>query len=264
MAAQAPEGFDVARLRSLIRDTYSAVAEDPDQEFHFNRGAEYAVEQLNYPQAELAQIPAATTARFAGVGNPFLAGPIHEGEVVLDHACGAGTDLLLAARKVGTRGHAIGVDMTASMRERSREGALSAGVGGRVDVLDGYLEELPVRSSSVDVVLSNGVINLSPDKERVFSEVVRVLKPGGRLYLADVVIERDLRLDVRAQPDLWAACIGGALPLSELFGLAQAAGLVECEVVQKHDAYADTLVSDRLSGSLWVQGVTFFARKPEK
>ena len=160
---------------------------------------------LRYDPDELATIPAECTASFAGVGNPHRIGPIEPGEIVLDIGCGAGMDLLLAARRASPSGHAIGVDMTPSMLELAKRGALKAGLWQSIEMRRGMAEELPVETESVDVIISNGVLNLSPDKDRAFREVYRVLRPGGRLYLADVVVQRELSLAARSDVDLWAA-----------------------------------------------------------
>jgi arsenite methyltransferase len=205
MAASCPTGFDVARLRKQVSQTYDRVAREPQGNFHFHRGPEYACHMLGYDPEELAMIPAESTASFAGVGNPHRIGPIEPGETVLDIGCGAGMDLLLAARRTGLAGKAIGVDMTPSMLELAKRGALKAGLWENVEVRRGLAEELPVASESVDVIISNGVLNLSPNKDRAFGEVYRVLRPGGRLYLADVVIQRELSLAARSDVDLWAA-----------------------------------------------------------
>jgi SAM-dependent methyltransferase len=156
MATTCPVGFNVAGLRAQIQATYDRVARDPGGDFHFHRGAGYAADYLRYDADELALLPDACTARFAGVGNPLRVGPIHPGETVLDHACGAGMDLLLAARRVGPGGRAIGVDMTAAMREVASGAAAEAGLGAIVTIHDGLYEELPMDDASVDVVISNG------------------------------------------------------------------------------------------------------------
>lgn len=205
MASTCPVGFDVDRLRELVRAEYDRVAREPGGTFHFHRGPEYACRMLGYNPKELAAIPAESTAAFAGVGNPHRIGPINPGETVLDIGCGAGMDLMLAARRTGPSGKAIGVDMTPSMLELAKRGTLKAGLWENVEVRRGTAEGLPVESESVDIVISNGVLNLSPDKDRAFREVYRVLRPQGRLYLADVVIQRELSLAARSDVDLWAA-----------------------------------------------------------
>ncbi|MEE9157766.1 MAG: methyltransferase domain-containing protein [Gammaproteobacteria bacterium] len=261
MAATCPIGFDVEELRAQVRATYDQVAREPNGEFHFHRGPDYATEYLLYDRAELASLPDECTARFAGVGNPHRIGSIERGETVLDHACGAGVDLLLAAQKVGSKGRAIGVDMTSAMRECATEFARQAGLADIVEVREGVFEDLPVEDESVDVVISNGVVNLAPDKNQVFQEIYRVLKPGGRLFLADVVVQRELTLEARSNPDLWAACIGGALPEPELLELTAAAGFLDGRIVERFDCFRNTSAEDKVSKDLHVAGVNFFAGK---
>lgn len=205
MALSCPIGLDVDKLRADVGAEYTRVAENPDGDFHFHRGLEYAVTMLGYNRDELQGLPPAAVDRFAGVGNPLRIGPVHPGETVLDIGSGAGTDLLLAARRVGSTGRAIGVDMTEAMRDAARSHAEQAGVGDVVEIRDGLSEALPVDDESVDVVISNGVLNLAADKMVAFGEVARVLKPGGRLYLADVTLARDLSEGARSDVDLWAA-----------------------------------------------------------
>jgi len=205
VAITCPVGFDVDKLRQLVRAEYDRVAREPRGDFHFHRGPQYASRMLGYESEELATIPEESTASFAGVGNPHRIGPIQSGETVLDIGCGAGMDLLLAARRTGTAGRAIGVDMTPAMIERAKRAAIKAGVWETVEIRRGMAEELPVENESVDVVISNGVLNLSSDKLSAFGEIYRVLTPGGRLYLADVVVQRELSLAARSDVDLWAA-----------------------------------------------------------
>jgi arsenite methyltransferase len=183
---------------------YSRVADDPSGDFHFHRGPAYASELLGYDAAQLSALPPESTASFAGVGNPLSVGDLAEGETVLDIGCGAGLDLMLAAKQVGASGRAIGVDMTADMVARTKAAATSIGLE-HVDVRQGDAEELPVESGSVDAVISNGVINLTTDKARAFGEIARVLKPGGRLLLADIVVAKELSEGVRNDIDLWAS-----------------------------------------------------------
>ncbi|MBU1193053.1 MAG: methyltransferase domain-containing protein [Gammaproteobacteria bacterium] len=261
MASTCPTGFDINHLRTQVLATYDRVACEPLGEFHFHRGADYAADYLGYDRGELAALPNVSTARFAGVGNPHRIGPIHPGETVLDHACGAGMDLLLAARRVGPGGRAIGVDMTPAMCLCAAAAARQAGLSDIVSIRNGYYEDLPVDTGSVDVVISNGVVNLAPDKARVFEEIYRVLKPGGRLYLADVVVQRELTLDARSNPDLWAACIGGALPEPELYDIASTAGFCEARVSDRYDCFRNTSVEGKVAADLRVSAINFFARK---
>jgi arsenite methyltransferase len=261
MAAVCPTGFNVDYLRATVRATYDRVARAPRGEFHFHRGADYARDFLQYDPADIAFLPEAATARFAGVGNPLLIGPVRTGERVLDHACGAGTDLLLAARRIGPTGRAIGIDMTEAMRDCARAAAELAGVADRVEIAPGYMESLPLRDESVDLVISNGVVNLAPDKPQVFREIARVLKPGGRLYLADVVVARELTLDARENPDLWAACIAGAMVEDELPETAAACGLGHGRIAGQFNCFQGTSAEAKVARDLNVHGVNFYARK---
>jgi arsenite methyltransferase len=205
MAAACPAGFDIARLRKQVSQTYDRVAREPNGNFHFHRGAQYACRMLRYDPTELAMIPEESSACFSGVGNPHRIGPIRPGETILDVGCGAGMDLLLAARRTGARSRAIGIDMTPAMIERAKCAALKTGIWENVEIRRGTAEELSVESGTIDVVISNGVLNLSSDKSRVLSEICRVLRPGGRFYLADVIVQRELSLAARSDVDLWAA-----------------------------------------------------------
>ncbi|MBI2835254.1 MAG: methyltransferase domain-containing protein [Acidobacteria bacterium] len=202
MTLSCPVDLDVARLRHEVRAMYARVATSPDGEFHFHRGPAYAARVLGYDAGELASLPDSVTASFAGVGNPHAIGPMPHGAAVLDIGCGAGTDLLLAAGKVAPGGRAIGVDMTDGMMQRARDGARQCGFD-HVEVRAGDATALPAEDGSIDVVISNGVINLVPDKAAVFDEIARVLKPGGRLQIADIVIGVDLPESAKRDIDLW-------------------------------------------------------------
>jgi arsenite methyltransferase len=202
VALACPVDLDTQLLRDEISNIYARVATHPEGNFHFHRGPAYAAEFLGYAAAELAQLPVEATASFAGIGNPHAIAPLTTGETVLDIGCGAGTDLLLAARRVGPQGRAIGVEMTEAMVKRARSAAHAARLTN-VEVLKGDATALPVPDASVDVVISNGVLNLVPEKEKAFSEIVRVLRPAGRLQLADIAVEAALGEDVRRNIDLW-------------------------------------------------------------
>ena len=202
MAIACPVDLDTQVLRSEVSKVYSRVANDPNGDFHFHRGPAYAAQFLGYDPVELAALPAECTASFAGIANPHAIAPILPGETVLDIGCGAGTDLLLAARKVGPGGRAIGVDITEAMRDRARVSAAAAGLTN-VEVHRADATALPLPDVSVDVVISNGVLNLVPEKEKAFIEIRRVLRPGGRLQLADIVLDAELGEDVRRNIDLW-------------------------------------------------------------
>ena len=202
MAVSCPMGFDVTTLRAEVQTMYSRVATSPDGEFHFHRGPHFAATVLGYDAAELAALPTEVTASFAGIGNPHAIGPIPAGATVIDIGCGAGTDLLLAARRVGATGLAIGVDMTEAMRRRATQGASVSGLDN-VDVRSGDATRLPVDDRSIDAVISNGVLNLVPEKVLAIAEIARVLKPGGRVQIADIIIGEVLPDSALRDIDLW-------------------------------------------------------------
>lgn len=201
MALSCPVDFDVSMLQTEIRNIYARVATEPDGDFHFHRGPVYAATMLGYEPDELAALPDEVISSFAGTGNPLDIRHIPEGSVVLDIGCGSGTDLLLAARRIG-QGRAIGVDMTEAMRQRAERGAAAASLTN-VQVLAGDAMHLPVPDRTVDVVISNGVLNLVPDKRRAALEIARVLKPGGCVQIADIVIREVLPESALRDIDLW-------------------------------------------------------------
>ena len=192
---------DVGLLRSEIEKTYTDVSTDQDEQFIFPTGRAWA-QELAYPEPELERVPDATVESFAGVANHWTLGRIEPGSVVVDLGCGAGTDLLIAAQMTGPTGRVIGVDMTSAMLERARESATEMGLGN-VELHEALIESLPLADASVDVVISNGVIDLVADKDAVLDEIDRVLRPGGRLQVADVVIHREVSEDARRRIDLW-------------------------------------------------------------
>ena len=202
MAVSCPIDLDVGSLRTEVQTMYSRVATSPEGEFHFHRGPRYAASVLGYDAAELAGLPPEVTSSFAGVGNPHAIAPLPAGATVVDIGCGAGTDLLLAARRVGAAGHAIGVDMTEAMRRRAAQGAAACGFD-HVEVRSGDATRLPVDAGSVDAVMSNGVLNLVPEKLAAVAEIARVLKPGGRVQIADIIIGEVLPDSALRDIDLW-------------------------------------------------------------
>lgn len=202
MAIACPVDLDTARLRQEIQSIYARVAADPSSDFHFHRGPQYAVEFLGYDADALAAFPAEATASFAGVANPHRIAAITPGATVVDIGCGAGMDLLLAATAVGPAGRAIGIDMTQKMIERARTAARAVGLA-QVDVRLGDALELPVEADTVDFVISNGVLNLTTDKQRAFEEVFRILKSGGQLLYGDIVVASELSEATRRDIDLW-------------------------------------------------------------
>ena len=259
MAITCPIGFDVARLRDQVLATYDRVAREPGGEFHFHRGAAYAVEFLRYDAAELALLPVESlralpesAIRCASARSRM------EKPCSTTHAAAAWT---CCSRRVGPEGRVIGVDMTPAMRDVATKAAAQAGFASIVDIRAGFFEELPVEDESVDVVISNGVVNLAPDKGQVFREIQRVLRPGGRLHLAHVVVQRELKQEVREDPDLWAACVAGALPESEVAELALATGFREPRIVERFDCFRDTSAEAKVARDLHIQAVNFSARK---
>jgi SAM-dependent methyltransferase len=192
---------DVERLRAEIKLKYRDVATEPVKGFHFHVGRPLAT-MLDYPMSVVDTLPDAVVESFAGVNNPFSMGELKPGEMVLDIGSGAGFDSILAAQMVGPEGQVIGVDMTAEMRAKATSNAALMGLRN-IEYKDGLAEHLPLTDASVDVVISNGVINLCPDKLAVFKEINRALRPGGRLQIADVVVQKPLPDDAVADIDLW-------------------------------------------------------------
>ena len=194
---------DVQTLRRAVQHKYTEVATSPERTFHFHHGRPLA-QLLGYPMDRVDAMPPGAVESFAGVGNPFSLGPIHAGETVLDVGSGSGFDCFVAGQAVGSAGKVIGVDMTEAMVQKARATARAMGLR-HVEFRQGFVEELPVADASVDVATSNGVINLCPDKYRVFAQVFRTLKPGGRLYLADVVVHKPVPDAAKSNVDIWTA-----------------------------------------------------------
>jgi arsenite methyltransferase len=199
---------DASELERKVKKMYSDVALNPKGDYHFEIGRGLA-EKLRYEKNDLDRIPAAAIDSFAGVGYYFDMAGIKEGEHVLDLGSGSGMDVFVAALKVGNTGHVSGVDMTDEQLKKS-EDLRKEKKFENVSFHKSYIEKLPFADASFDVVISNGVINLSPDKEKVFAEVTRVLKPKGRMVIADIVSEQQLPENITCDSTLWASCIGGA------------------------------------------------------
>lgn len=219
----APPAVDVEDLRSKVRDVYRQVAEAPDGEFHFEMGRELA-EKLGYVPEALDAVPTEAIASFAGVGHHFDLAALQAGERVLDAGSGSGMDTFLAAALVGPDGTVVGLDMTDEQLAKAE--ALTARHGvDNVRFERGFLEDVPFPDGAFDVVISNGVINLTADKGAVFRELARVLRPGGRLAISDIVCETALTEEIKCDTSLWAACIGGAAQRDAYRACMREAGL---------------------------------------
>ena len=201
MSAPSPLQLDREVLRRAIQEEYEIVAAEPSRGFHFHTGRPLAA-LLGYNEAWLAGVPEPTIASFAGTGNPFSMGVLTAGERVVDIGCGAGIDSLIASRMVGGAGQVIGIDMTPAMLEKARTSA-EAGGFDNVEFRQSYGESVPVPDGWADVVISNGVLNLMPDKRKALGEMARVLKPGGRLQIGDILVDKEVPQSAKEKIDLW-------------------------------------------------------------
>jgi arsenite methyltransferase len=251
---------DAEELRARIREMYREVAEQPDGTFHFQLGRPVGV-ALGYPAEWLDAVPAAALASFAGVGHMLDLARIQPGERVMDLGSGSGTDSFIAAHLTGSAGRVIGVDMTDAQLAKARRLRDEHHISQLVFV-KGLIEEPPVEAASIDVVISNGVINLAPDKDAVFRSAAAALRPGGRLAIADIVSERELIERTRRNVGLWAACIAGAVPEHDYVTAIEAAGL-QIELVRPNPDYK--FLSPRAQAAAdkyGVTSVTVLATKP--
>ena len=248
-------------LRTKVKEMYKKVAEEPDGEFHFEMGRTLA-EELGYPSKELDKIPSEAVESFAGVGFYFDLADIKEGESVLDLGSGSGTDLFFAAMKAGGKGKVIGMDMTDEQLKKA--GDLQARYGfDTVSFRKGYIEELPFDDESFDVVISNGVINLCADKEKVFKEIGRVLKPGGRMAISDIVTEKELTEGITCDATLWAACIGGAMQQDRYKEVIESGGLNIVKIRENGQYRFISESAQGAAGTFGVKSVTVLAEKME-
>lgn len=251
--------LDARDLEARVKDMYREVAEEPHKDFHFETGRALA-ERLGYPSDDLELTPAGAIDSFAGVGFYFDLAAIREGETVLDLGSGSGTDSFIAALHAGSTGRVIGVDMTEAQLDKARALARE-GEFARVEFRKGYIESPPVKTDTVDCVISNGVINLSADKPRVFAEAARALRPGGRLALADIVTAVQLPEGITCDAALWAACIGGAMQRDRYREAIEAAGF-DLLTVRENSGYR--FVSERAANATRKYGVasiSLLARK---
>ena len=250
---------DAAELEQKVKQMYSDVALNPKGEYHFEMGRGLA-EKLGYEKSDLNRIPAAAIDSFAGVGYYFDIANLKEGEQVLDLGSGSGMDVFVAALKVGSSGHVSGVDMTEEQLEKS-ERLRKENNFDNTSFHKSYIEKLPFADSSFDAIISNGVFNLSPNKEKVFAEAARVLKPKGRMVIADIVTEKQLPENVVCNSTLWAACIGGASQQDDYRNAIEQAGM-KVLYVKTNDAYGFISKSAKgASKDYGVKSVSLFAEK---
>lgn len=244
-----------------VRRMYTDVATKPHQGFHFPTGRQ-ACEFVGYPPEQLAQLPDSAIESFAGVGYPFAADVIRQGDTVLDIGSGSGTDTLIARILVGDSGRVIGLDMTPAMRQKLRETAALAGADN-VEVLAGNAENIPLPDTSVDVVTTNGVLNLIPDKTRAIREIGRVLRAGGWLQLADIVVDSLPSEACRSHPELWAECVVGATKVETYIEAFTDAGLVDIEVLHRLDYFAGSSSAEtrKVAGSFGAHAVVLRGRR---
>jgi SAM-dependent methyltransferase len=251
MSGSAIHRLDLVDLEARVKAMYGQVALEPHHEFHFEIGRALA-ERLGYPAEDLDAIPAPAVESFAGVGYYLDLAAIRPGETVVDLGSGSGTDSFLAAIATGPTGRVIGVDMTTAQLAKSRHLANTASVTN-VDFRDGRIERPPVEDASVDCIISNGVINLAPDKQGVFEAAATALRAGGRMAFADIVTAVRLPDGVTCDASLWAACIGGAAQRDDYLDTVRAAGF-DIDTIRENDKYR--FLSDRAVGATTTYGVT--------
>jgi arsenite methyltransferase len=250
---------DTQELDAKVKDMYRQVAEEPEGKYHFELGRPLA-ERLGYPAEVLDRMPASAIESFAGVGYFFDLADLADGESVVDLGSGSGTDVFFAAQRVGASGRVVGIDFTVEQLEKARRVGDEGGYS-QVELREGRIEDLPVEDASCDCVISNGVINLAPEKERVFGEAARVLKPGGRLAIADIVSEQQMKESIVCDADLWASCIGGATHVDAYREAIEGAGL-RIETIRDNQY---EFVSERAinaSAKYGVKSVSVLAVKP--
>lgn len=245
-----PEALNTIELEQKVKEMYQKVALDPHGEFHFEMGQSLA-ERLGYPSADLDRIPAEAIDSFAGVGYYFDLAKLQPGETVVDLGSGSSMDAFVAALRVGKTGKVVGVDMTDAQLDKAERLRAAAGFDN-VSYLKGYIDDVRRENGAFDAVISNGVINLASDKQRVFNEAARLLRPGGRLAIADIVTEAQLPDGITCNATLWAACIGGAMQVDHYLEAIERAGL-RVETVQDNPQYR--FISDNAQGAARKYGV---------
>ncbi len=228
--------LDDQSILDAVRQMYDDVAACPTKEFHFPTGRGACL-YVGYPEAEIDAIPATAVESFAGVGYPFLADQIRPGETVVDIGSGSGVDVLIAGLKTGPSGSVYGIDMTRAMIAKAEANIRKAGMD-HVQIIEGRAHELPLEDASADVVTSNGVLNLVPDKAKAFREIRRVLRAQGRIQISDIVLSKPVSVKSKANPQLWAECIVGAVPERDYLDLVRSAGFEDVVVIDRLDYFA--------------------------
>lgn len=229
--------LDQKQVEGAVQDMYEEVATFPENDFHFPTGRNSCL-NLGYPEDELNTIPASAVESFAGVGYPFLGEAIKPGDTVLDIGSGSGVDAMVAALKAGTEGLIWGIDITPAMIEKARKNLKQANKNlNNIRIIEGRADDIPLEDSSIDVVISNGVINLVPDKEKAFKEIYRVVKPGGHIQIADIVLSKPVSKKSKANAQLWAECIVGAEPVEEYLDLIRTSGFENVTIIDRLDYF---------------------------
>lgn len=254
--------YDREHILEAVQRMYTDVAKQPEKTFHFPTGRR-ACEFVGYPPEELDAVLPQAVESFAGVGYPFAVKAIREGDHVLDVGSGSGTDTLIAASRVGPGGKVYGLDMTTAMRDKLRRNADRAGVG-HVSLLAGNAEEIPLPDASVDVATSNGVLNLVPDKERAFAEIHRVLRPAGRVQIADIVVGQPVSEACRQNPELWAECVVGAVLEADYLRMFKELGFEDLDVLTRLDYFSASASDEtrKVASSFDAHSIVLKAAKP--
>lgn len=229
------EKLDTAMVTNAVQEMYKEVAESPEKEFHFPVGRKSCL-NLGYPEEELNALPDTAVESFAGVGYPFLAEVIKAGDTVVDIGSGSGVDMLIARLKTGDEGRAYGIDFTPSMIEKANSNIAKTGFNN-VQIIRCPAEDITLQDASIDVVTSNGVINLVPDKRKTFQEIFRILKPGGHIQISDIVLTKPVGAKSKANAQLWAECVVGAEPVNDYLDMVREAGFKDVVVIDRLDYF---------------------------
>ena len=245
-----------------VKAMYTEVAGMPEKVFHFPTGRA-ACEFVGYPASQLDAIPATAVESFAGVGYPFAVAAIKQGDVVLDIGSGSGTDVLISSLLTGGAGRVYALDMTSAMREKLQANAEQASANN-IQLIDAEADSIPLPDASVDVVTSNGVLNLVLDKKKAFEEIFRVLKPGGRVQIADIVVSQEVSAACRQDPKLWAECIVGAMEKDDYLNLFREIGFKEVAQLQQLDYFSASVSKETrdVAASLGAHSIVMKAIKP--